>query len=223
MNIVINDDYSYIYYIASTYEPTLQYLDDMRKKGYCVYRSNINNHHSVLLSIRDYNSKHDNKYYVMTDADIELDNVNGDILEVYVYLLEKYKVNSVGPMLRIDNIPDHYPRKKNVLDTHYKQFWGKVHHTEQYNGNIIKYIQCNTDTTFQLSSVKNIPRSFPHTNAIRCYPPYAAQHLDWYLDPNALTDCQRYYLENTSSISHWANHRWSGRDMCNNVISEIKL
>lgn len=207
--------------VASTYQPTLIFLEQKRREGYCVYRSEINNHHSVLSSIRDYHYKHGNKYYVMTDADIELDNVNGDILEFYVHLLETHNANSVGPMLLIHDIPDYYPRKINAMDTHYKQFWGKVPRTIKYKDTDYKYIQCNTDTTFQLSSMKNMPSSFPHANAIRCYPPYAARHLDWYLDPNNLTDCQRYYLKNTTSISHWANPRWSGKDMCNNVIGKL--
>lgn len=57
-----------------------------------VYESKINNHHTVINSIKNYISKNPNcKYVVMTDPDIELFNVNNDILEFYIYLLHKLK------------------------------------------------------------------------------------------------------------------------------------
>lgn len=177
--------------VCSTYKPTLDYLNDMKQQGFTVYRSEINHHHTVLMSVKEYMTKNKHLiYYVITDPDIKLYNVNKDILEYYIYLLNTYNVKSVGPMLKIDDIPDYYPRKKNVIDTHYKQFWSKTPIKVKYNRNEYEIIKCPTDTTFQLSSIKNPPESFPHQNSIRCLHPYSAQHLDWYIDPNNLTPCQ---------------------------------
>lgn len=265
--------------VASTYEPTLTYLKKKEREGYTVYHSKENNHHTVVNSIKDYLKKHPEcKYYVMTDPDVMLDNVNGDILEYYKYLLNKFKVNSVGPMLRIDDIPDYYPRKKNAISGHSQQFWNKTpknvlypsqivvnqhymidgpkselrwyaykNHWDLSNNQIIsncdtylklktsnitklknkqkifvekntifslykkyKYINCNTDTTFQLCSANNIPNSFPHNNSIRCYAPYSAKHLDWYINPKKISGCQKYYSDTTTSISNWQNPNWKG-------------
>ena len=35
------------------------------------------------------------------------------------------------------------------------------------------------------------------------YAPYQARHLDWYLDPDALTEDQRYYMEHAFVVSPW--------------------
>ena len=48
-----------------------------------------------------------------------------------------------------------------------------------------------------------MPASFPHGNSIRFFAPYSAKHLDWYLNPNAITPCQLFYHLTTTSISHW--------------------
>lgn len=197
--------------VASTYKPALDYLKEQEEKGNIVYHTNTNNHRTVIDSVKDYIDKHKEcKYYVITDPDIELDEVNGDILELYIYALKQTNSTSVGPMLRIDDIPDHYPRKEIAIKGHLEQFWNKPKYEIEYNGNKYQYIKCSNDTTFQLSAVNKIPSKFPHSNAIRFLSPYAARHLDWYIDPNNLTPCQKYYQEHVSKISHWNNPKWGG-------------
>ena len=46
----------------------------------------------------------------MTDPDIELYKVDGDILLVYTEILNKLNATSVGPMLKFDDLPDYYPQ-----------------------------------------------------------------------------------------------------------------
>ena len=130
----------------------------------------------------------------MTDPDIELNNVNGDILEFYIYLLHKLNKTTVGPMLKIDDIPDEYYNKKAAITGHTNQFWKKPKKTILFKNKEYEYIECNTDTSFQLFSAKNIPKSFPHGNSIRTLQPYDARHLDWYVNPNNLSPCQLYYF-----------------------------
>ena len=95
--------------VCSTNFETINYLKEQKDNGHTVYYSAINNHHTVISSIKDYISKNPKcEYIVMTDPDIELYNVNGDILEFYIYLLNNYKKISVGPMLKIDDIQPIY-------------------------------------------------------------------------------------------------------------------
>jgi hypothetical protein len=203
----------------STYEPTIQYLNEMENKGYTIYRSKINNHHNVVDSAKDYLEKNKEcKYYVITDPDIELYQVDGDILEFYIFLLNKFKVESVGPMLKIDDIPDYYPRKQAVLNGHGKQFWNKKPKKIKYKDNDFLYINCPTDTTFQLKKRENCIKKFPHSNSIRTFHPYSAKHLDWYLNPNKLLPCEEYYIKKASDISHWGNNNWN-----NNNYHGIKI
>ena len=203
----IKTPFKIIYHdVATTYEPTIQYLKEQEQLGYDVYHTSINHHHTVIQTIDDYLLKHPEcEYYVMTDPDIELDNVKGDILDLYIHLINNTNALSVGPMLRIDDIPDFYPRKEMVIWSHTQQFWDpeipKYH--ASFNGTPFSIISCKTDTTFQLSSVKNRPTTFPHNPSIRVFAPYSARHLDWYIDPNNLTPCQEYYQLTTTDISHW--------------------
>lgn len=209
--------------VCSTYNPTIDYLETKKKEGYTVYKSNINDHHSVMNSVCDYLEKNPScKYYVITDPDIELSEVNEDILDFYIHLLNKYKVNSVGPMLRIDDIPDFYPRKKNVLEGHGNQFWNKRFTTISYKNENYNILFCDTDTTFQLRSRKNLSRIFPHSNSIRCCKPYFARHLDWYVDPLNLTPCQKNYIETTTgNISHWLNKNWKGKYFTSDIVNIV--
>lgn len=189
--------------VASTYKPCLEYLKEMKSKGYDVYRSNANNHHSVMNSVKSYLKSHPEcKYYVVTDPDIELDNVNGDILEFYMHLSDKHPNLSIGPMLRIDDIPDYYPKKKIVVNSHVRQFWHKKPAKVNYNDNKYDIQFSAIDTTFQLMRANVLPNRFPR-GGIRCYAPYSAKHLDWYLDPKKLSADQIYYSNHASPIAHW--------------------
>ena len=75
--------------VCCTYFETINYLNTKENEGYTVYNSNINNHHTVINSVKHYISKNPEcEYIVMTDPDIELNNVNGDILEFYIYVIK---------------------------------------------------------------------------------------------------------------------------------------
>jgi len=198
--------------VASVYFETLEYLKEKEKQGYKVYNTNINNHHTVINSVKDYKRKNPNcKYIIITDPDIELYNVNGDILDLYIYTLNKLNKTSVGPMLKIDDIPDYYYNKKAAIRGHKTQFWNKKPKKILFQNKQYKYIECNTDTTFQLFSSKKIPSKFPHKNSIRFLSPYSARHLDWYIDANNITPCQLFCNMNSTSISHWNNNKWKGK------------
>lgn len=51
----------------------------MKKRGYKVYRSDVNTHWSVMNSVNTYLDTHPEcEYYIITDPDIELDHVKGN-------------------------------------------------------------------------------------------------------------------------------------------------
>lgn len=208
-NKYIKTPYEIIFFDTdSKYIPCIDYLKKMEENKHKVYWTGINDYKQVIKAVYDYKKQNNFKYFVITDPDIELDNVNGDILEYYIYLLNKYKVIGVGPMLRIDDIPDYYPRKNKVIKGHTKQFWHKKPKEIEYNNKKYNIQHSPIDTTFQLCSIDNIPNKFPNKNCIRCYKPYSARHLDWYLNPNKLTDDQIYYSKNAiggdnSNGAHW--------------------
>ena len=140
----------------------------------------------------------------MTDPDIYLDNVNGNILEVYAHLLKTMsQINVVGPMLRIDDIPKHYPLRERLLtkSRHRKFHSAKVHATN-YKGGQIRYIFAKIDTTFGM--YREGSQWHRLQNGIRVFAPYSAKHLDWYIDPKNMTEDQEYYKRRASKNAHWS-------------------
>ena len=209
-NRLIKTPFEIIYFDSkSTYKPTIKYLKEQERKGIKVYWSKTNNHKNVYKAVREYLLQNsDIKYYIVTDPDIELDNVNGDILEYYIYLLNKYKLNGVGPAIRIDDIPDYYPKKKAVLKQQSYHWDPKItkHKKISFKNTNYEIEISPIDTTFQLLRSDYIPINFPNKNCFRCLAPYSARHLDWYIDPNNMSGDEIYYSNNAKKISHWGRN-----------------
>jgi len=194
---------------GSTYEPTLKYLKNLEHEKVKVYWKKKINHKIALNSIngniQDYFKNHPKSNYVVTDPDIALDNVEGDILRVYAHLLENLPgINVAGPMLRIDDIPDYYPPKKRLISSsRHVGYHSREVNTIQYEDKVLRYIFAPIDTTFGMSRAgKHWAR---HMKAVRVLSPYSARHLDWYLDSENLTQDQKYYIEHASKkIAHWS-------------------
>ena len=99
------------------------------------------------------------------------------------------------------------PKKNIAISRHSSQFWNQPRQNITFKSNEYKYINCRTDTTFQFCKSTFRP-SYPYGGAIRTFAPYSCRHLDWYINPQNLTDCQKYYINNATNISHWAHKTW---------------
>lgn len=195
---------------GSTYEPTLEYLRNLEHEKVKVYWKEkifckVAVNRPVQEAIQDYFENHSASNYVVTDPDIALDNTEGDVLEVYAYLLEKSPaIPIVGPMLRIDDIPDYFPNKQGVIDWEARLNWRGLRniHSIQYKDKIVKYIShTRLDTTFRMNRAGTLWKR--SKRAFRVLPPYGSKHLDWYLDPKNLTEDHKYYMEHAvEGISH---------------------
>lgn len=193
---------------GTSYEPTLEYLKQLENEKVKVYWNGKISYKGALNNIRgivqDYFKDRPASNYVVTDPDIVLDNVEGDVLEVYAYLLKKlHKITVVGPMLRIDDIPDCYPLKEKLISKSLESTYRfRKAFTIQYKDKDIKYIIVNIDTTFGMRRAGE--EFWRHRWGARVLSPYAAKHLDWYLDPENLTEDQKYYINHASRrISTW--------------------
>jgi len=204
--IVIHDN-------NSTFEPTIEYLKELEKQGKKVYynkkvsKNNVEELHSVRESIDKHKSK--SKFYVVTDPDIALDNVNGDILDFYRFLLNNKKnIQVVGPQLRIDDIPDFYPLKKQVIKRH-SRIWRIKPQLISFKDKKFNVVTYAIDTTFGMYRggyvFKRLSKGF------RTYAPYSAKHLDWYINPNEITDDVRYYMmlkdRKRLNMGHWGTDK----------------
>lgn len=192
---------------GSTYEPTREFLRHLEYEGKKVYwRERIIIHSEIRCIdgiVQDYLKDRPGSKYVITDPDIVLDNVEGDVLELYSYLLESIsKLDVVGPALRTDDIPDHYPKKEEVVKWETQFQIGKVN-TIQYGDKTIRYVFAPIDTTFGMYRAGGIWRGIKC--GIRVLAPYSAKHLDWYLDPENLSPDQKHYLKHGSRrVGNWS-------------------
>jgi len=195
--------------LGSTYKPTVEFLRGLEHGEVMVYWGgrikhprDLNFH--VSYTIQDYFKSHPACNYVVTDPDIALDNVDRDILDVYNYLLEILpRITVVGPMLRIDDIPDCYHNKEKVQIRHFREFWSKEINNIKYKNKVIRYISTKIDTTFGM--YKEGSQWHRLQNGVRVFAPYSARHLDWYLNSKNLTPDQKHYVEYASkAITHWS-------------------
>ena len=206
---------------GSTFKPMMEFLNKLESEGIRVYRWKENpsygeernlrrDDRKINKDIRNYFKTHPESNYVVTDSDILLDNVNGDVLDVYAYFLEKFpRIFAIGPMLRIDDIPDYYPLKKKLISGKmgcHKRFHSFKKNTIQYKHRTIRYIFAPIHTTFAMYRKGTRWRGFSR-RSIRILAPYSAKHLDWYVDPKNLSEDQKYYMKHASTNAHWSN--WS--------------
>jgi len=195
---------------GSTYKPTLEYLKGLERKEVKIYWGErmfrkVDVNKPVQEAVGNYFKDHPVSNYVITDPDIALDNVEGNILEVYSYLLETFpKIPVVGPMLRLDDLPDHFPSKQGIINWEAGLTWRGLRnvHSIRYKGKVVKFIShTRLDTTFRMNRAGTLWKR--SKRAFRVLPPYGAKHLDWYLDPNNLTEDHKYYMKHAvKGISH---------------------
>jgi len=135
-------------------------------------------------------------YYAVSDCDICFEGAPHNTLDAYIDLYQALGGRfNVGPALMIDQIPNHYPLKnKAIIDSAFDLL---PRNQRTWNG--IQYSEVPIDTTFCLFSASNT--HFRRlTNTIRVNKPYAAHHLDWYIDIRSPQEDQVRYMFKKSPI-----------------------
>lgn len=137
-------------------------------------------------------------YFAYTDSDLEIcEECPDDFMEKFITLLRMDpRAVKAGFSLRIDDLPDCYKNKKEVVDWE-KQFWTKEVRKGVYKAPI--------DTTFAVYKpwfcgglVRFRDRHF------RVGPPYMMRHLPWYIDNDNMSDEDRFYLASIKTPTHWS-------------------
>jgi len=183
----------------STYEPLLEYYK-ITKHKIIFLKENLG--HTALwkcgIDLKD-------KYYVYTDPDIiPIEQCPLDAIEQFKVILDKYIpiswVQKVGFGLKIDDLPDFYKYKQQVID-HEQILWKNQIEPNVYGAAI--------DTTFALympnskiDELYKLPNELP---ALRLGHPYIARHDGWYVDLDNLSDEEKYYREHLETSTHWTN------------------
>lgn len=175
---------------ASTYEPLLKYYKTVPAK---VYMLDKNVGHEAFWRTHLY-QRFGKYYHVYTDPDVLPDqNTPGDFMNYFYDLLQQYpQVRKVGFGLRIDDLPDYYPKKQEVIEWESKMFQDEIEPA---------VFKSKIDTTFALYRPGAFLQCWDET--LRTGAPYQLRHMPWYENLGQLSEEAKYYLTYVSESSSW--------------------
>jgi glycosyltransferase involved in cell wall biosynthesis len=183
-----------IYFVdnGSTYEPLLEYYETT---PHTVVRLGSNYGHTSAWNTGVLEKYAAGEHFVVTDPDIiPSEECPLDAIDHFRTLLDRYPHRTkAGFALRIDDLPDHFKFKQQVIN-YESQFFN---HPQPEPGAYYAPI----DTTFALYSPgADADISF----SIRTGAPYWARHTPWYLDSDNLDPEEIYYREHMNkAINSW--------------------
>lgn len=183
----------------STYPPLLDYL---KSSQHTVHYLEKNFGHLAIWECGKFNTIIDNEYYIVTDFDIlPVKECPLDVAEYFKNILDKYpKFTKVGFALKIDDLPDYYNYKENVIEWE-NQFWKDKLAEGLFDASI--------DTTFAMYRPGIYPTQKKWWRSIRTDFPYVARHLPWYEKSDQLDEEDTYYQKNIKNKSSF----WSVTDI----------
>lgn len=188
-NIIVLDN-------ASTYPPLLEYYASLDCK-IIFLEENLG---YKALELSDLYKTIRKNYFVYTDPDvIPIDDCPDNFMETFFSLLQQYPlVQKVGFSLSIDDLPDEYEKKGEVIA------WEQKHWEHKLDD--ISYL-ASIDTTFALH------RPYARISKPACFKmirtayPYTAHHLPWYFSVNDPSEEEQYYKDHATIGGHWTNGR----------------
>jgi hypothetical protein len=180
---------------ASTYPPLLEYYEGT---PHTVIRLGENRGHKAFWESGLLDELGVRGRYVFSDPDtIPIEECPLDAIEYFGEVLERYPgYKKVGFGLKIDDLPDHFRLKQDVIAWE-SRFWHRLIAPRLYEAPI--------DTTFALY------RGPEHAalDAIRTGYPYLVRHTTWYLDSDNLPAEHRYYIERGRATT-WSRDEMAG-------------
>jgi len=180
---------------ASTYPPLLEYY---AATPHTVHRLERNLGFRALWK-SGLNKELCRDYFVYTDSDVvPLAECPDNFMQVFFDVLKTHRLaRKVGFSLRIDNLPDHYAHKAEVI-AHESRFYERpVADGSMYRAPI--------DTTFAMYRPRiGLSRSFS-AEVYRMAYPYQAEHMPWYNDLDNLSEEEQYYIDHTARATHWTS------------------
>jgi len=188
--------YSNIFIIdnLSTYPPLLDYYKTCR---YTVFRLDRNIGMTALWKSGIY-KKFKDDFFVYTDSDIvPIEECPDDFLLFFLNTLKKYRLaRKVGFSLKIDDLPDHYAMKNEVIQWE-KQF--AEHKRDEF------LYWAPIDTTFALYRPRSKRRhAYFNIEMYRTGFPYMARHLPWYIDSKNPDEENLYYINQKLVKTSWS-------------------
>ena len=172
---------------ASTYPPMVEFLSTTKHN---VVHLGFNLGHrapwlSGLVAEHGYNT-----HFVVTDPDVvPTDDCPSDLFEKFAVTLDQHpEIDKIGLSLKIDDLPDHYRHKNDVI-TWEQQFW-----TTTY---VEGFYKADVDTTF---AVYRPGGGHQNGNSLRSMAPYSARHMPWYEDSVTTNAELDFYIKNADPL-----------------------
>lgn len=202
---------------GSTYPPLLRWLVKKAKQGYRVIRKRpLQKKDDLYASIRKTvgrwmaAQRTPPPLWGVTDSDVVLERPNPVALRKLVrFAQSRPKTKVFGCMLRVDDLPDHYPLKREMQTN---KRWGKPWFKKPILRDGKTGIRYSTGVGFD-TPLAFYPRRMVSkkrggkTVGIGLRGAFVAKHLDWYLDPHNLNEDQMNYLRTVKAMSHYGSHR----------------
>ena len=190
--------YSNIYIIdnRSTFKPLLAYY---KSTPYKVFRLKKNVGFRSLWKTNLWYRFMFN-YHVYTDSDVLLvDDCPDKFLEYFYDLLQKYPdVFKVGCSLQINDLPDNYDKKSEVIHWE-KQFYKKEKEQDIFVAPI--------DTTLALyRPFHRKGKCDGSDEMLRVNHPFQLKHLPWYMDSSNLSEEEKFYIKSITKPTHWSEN-----------------
>ena len=165
----------------SSYEPLIKWYKEIENKVDIRYLTN-EGHLALWATALD---KELGEYFIYTDSDMELNENMPDDYQLVMYnLLQKYEMNKVALAIKIDDLPNHY-RYKNQVVRNEGRWW-----LEQVEPDVYK---ADTDTTFAL--MRNIGDNTYRSLRI-ARNDFICKHVPFYIDLDNLDEEEKYYIDN---------------------------
>jgi hypothetical protein len=180
----------YIIDNASTYPPL---LDFYKTTKHTVFKLTDNVGHTALWDTH-IQLWFKNQYYIYTDPDIiPVKECPVNVISYFKNMLDSFpEITKVGFGLKIDDLPDHYNRKQEVIDWESK-FWQNEIKPDIFKASI--------DTTFALYKPNTRDQQWDST--LRTGGNYIARHLPWYENSTNPSDEELFFKEVTTKVSSW--------------------
>ena len=174
---------------ASTYPPLLEYYRSLRAPvGVRFSFRNLGPNAPWMLRPAELGTR-----FIVSDPDVVPAPECPHDLVARLHAMMDYYSAKVGPGLRIDNLPDCYAQKRDVLEWE-KQFWLRPLQDNCY--------QAPIDTTFALYPPG--AGRWPREAHLRLGPPYVIEHVPWYEDSAAAIPERDFYRSNAAKEwNHW--------------------
>ena len=184
----------YIIDNASTYPRLLSYYNQIK---HTVIKLNVNIGYKALwdTSIHIWFK---GLPYIYTDPDIlPVEECPLDAIKHFQEILDKYAhINKVGFGLHIEDIPDHYANKSDVLKWEMK-YWENPVSEHLYKADI--------DTTFALYRAFSVKQQWGKT--LRTGGKYLSRHLPWYENSDSLSEEELYFRKMTVCSSWYSKKK----------------